>query len=78
MVAADVVILGGRLGAVADAFALSRRTLRVIRHNFTISAIYNVVAIPLAVFGLVTPLVAAVLMPLSSLAVLVSALRLRR
>jgi Cu2+-exporting ATPase len=78
VVASDVVIVGGRLGAVAEAFALSRRTFTVIRQNFKISAAYNLLAIPLAVFGFVTPLVAAILMPLSSLAVLVSALRLRR
>jgi Cu2+-exporting ATPase len=78
VVAADVVIVGGRLGAVADAFALSRRTFRVIRQNFRLSGAYNAIAIPLALFGLVTPLVAAILMPLSSLAVLASAMRLRR
>jgi Cu2+-exporting ATPase len=78
VVAADVVVVGGRLEAIADAFALARRTFGVIRQNFLISGAYNAVAIPLALFGLATPLAAAVLMPLSSLAVLVSALRLRR
>ncbi len=55
----------------------SRRTLAVIRRNMLFSLTYNVVAATLAVAGLVTPLLAAVLMPLSSLTVLVSSLRSR-
>ncbi|MFP5503484.1 MAG: heavy metal translocating P-type ATPase [Candidatus Sericytochromatia bacterium] len=78
VLAADVVIIGERLGALSEAFALSKRTFAVIQDNFRLSAAYNLIAIPLAVFGFVTPLLAAILMPMSSMAVLVNALRLRR
>jgi Cu2+-exporting ATPase len=55
---------------------LSRRTLRTIRQNIRISILYNVVMVPLAMAALVTPLVAAVSMPLSSLAVIGNSARI--
>ncbi len=65
--AADVFISIARgPAAVADAFGLSRRALRVIRWNLAITLAYNVVGVTLAMTGHVGPLVAAVLMPLSS------------
>jgi P-type E1-E2 ATPase len=70
------VVLAGDLGALPGLLALSRRTVAVIHDNFRLSALYNAVAIPLAVAGWVSPLVAAIMMPLSSLAVMASALRL--
>lgn len=76
--AADVVILGGRIAALPDLFTLAHRTMGVIRGNFMLSALYNVIAIPLAIAGIVTPLLAAIMMPLSSLIVLANAMRLRR
>lgn len=75
--AADVVLLGDRIGAVAEVIMLARRTGRVIGENLALSVLYNVVAIPLAVAGLVGPLLAAVLMPASSLVVLVNTFRKR-
>ncbi|HEY9723602.1 MAG TPA: cation-translocating P-type ATPase [Oscillatoriaceae cyanobacterium] len=78
VLAADVVVLNERLGAIAEAFTLSSRTLGVIYGNFKLSAAYNAIAIPLAALGLVNPFLAAVLMPLSSLAVLANTARLRR
>jgi len=75
--ACDMVILGGRLAAVADALDLARATRRTIRGNLAISAAYNALAIPLAVAGLVGPLLAAVLMPASSLLVLAHSWRAR-
>ncbi len=75
---ADVVVLAPRLTAVADAFVHARRTLAVIRRNLRWALAYNAVAIPAAAFGLVTPLVAAAGMSLSSLAVVASALTLAR
>lgn len=75
--AAPVVLLGDRLAPLADGVALARRTTRIIQENLALSALYNVVAIPLAMAGWVTPALAAVLMPLSSLLVVANAMRLR-
>ncbi len=76
--AADVVLLGDRIDAVAEVILLARRTGRVITENLALSVLYNMVAIPLAIAGLVSPLLAAVLMPASSLVVLANTFRKRR
>ncbi|MBF0426477.1 MAG: heavy metal translocating P-type ATPase [Magnetococcales bacterium] len=78
VVAAGVALLNPRLEMLAILIQLARRTMRVIRENFALSVLYNVLAIPLAMTGHVLPVVAAIAMPLSSLAVVVNALRLRR
>jgi Cu2+-exporting ATPase len=57
--------------------ALSRRTLRTIRQNIGISITYNLIMVPLAMSAFVTPLVAAVSMPISSLLVIGNAARIR-
>ncbi len=75
---ADVVILSDRVERAADAMREARRTMTVIRQNLAWAAAYNAVAIPAAAFGLVTPLVAAVGMSVSSLFVVANALRLTR
>ena len=75
--AADVVMLHHRLNTVIFLLTLGQRTMRVIRQNFGITLLYNALAIPLAVSGLVHPVFAAIAMPLSSLAVIGNALRLR-
>ncbi len=76
--AAGVVLLGDRFAQLAEAVGLSQRTVRVIRENFMLSALYNALVVPFAAMGLVPPTWAAVLMPLSSLLVLGNALRLAR
>jgi Cu2+-exporting ATPase len=74
---ADIVLMHGELDKVRQAAALSRRTLHTIRQNIGISISYNLVMVPLAMAALVTPLVAAVSMPLSSLAVIGNSARIR-
>lgn len=75
--AADAVFLGERLRPVAEALALSRRARRAMEQNLWISVIYNAIAVPIAVAGFVTPLLAALAMSGSSLIVTANALRLR-
>jgi len=72
----DLVLLSGRLGGLLDALSISRRTLRVVRENLGWAILYNVVALPLAVAGYVTPWLAGIGMAASSLLVVLNALRL--
>ena len=74
--AADIVFNGVDLGAVLEAIEVAKRARTRIIENFTFSALYNVCAIPFAVLGFVTPLIAALAMAGSSLAVTLNALRL--
>ena len=76
--AADFVFLGDSLLALPRAVLASRRTMRVVRQNFVLAIGYNVLAVPLAIFGYVTPLLAAVAMSTSSLIVIANSLRLAR
>jgi len=74
---ADIVLMRAELARVPQAAALSRRTLATIRQNIGISIAYNLIMVPLAMAAQITPLVAAVSMPLSSLAVIGNSARIR-
>ncbi|SIO16124.1 heavy metal translocating P-type ATPase [Vannielia litorea] len=76
-VASDIVLLGESMAPVAEAVTLSRKAVRRIRENFRIATAYNIIAVPLAVAGMATPLVAALAMSTSSITVSLNALRLR-
>ena len=75
--AADFVFLRESLSAVPLAFAVSKEAGRLISQNFALSIGYNIIAVPVAIFGYVTPLVAALSMSLSSIVVVSNAMRLR-
>jgi Cu+-exporting ATPase len=76
--ASDLTLVSGDLRAAVDAIRLARRTLRTIKGNLFWAFAYNVAAIPLAVAGLLSPIVAAAAMAASSLFVVGNSLRLRR
>ncbi|MER9483700.1 nitrogen fixation protein FixI, partial [Mesorhizobium sp. M0494] len=75
--AADFVFLRESLLAIPLALDVSRKAGSLIRQNITIAIIYNAVAVPIAILGHVTPLIAAIAMSASSLLVIGNALRLR-
>ena len=77
-ISADAVLLSDSLDDLAAAVTLARRTRRVIAQNLGWALAYNLVAVPLAFAGLVTPLLAGIGMSASSLVVVGNALRLRR
>ncbi|MDQ3689176.1 MAG: heavy metal translocating P-type ATPase, partial [Chloroflexota bacterium] len=76
--ASDLTLVSGDLNAAVDAIRLSRRTLATIKGNLFWAFAYNLAALPLAVVGLLNPLVAGAAMVLSSVFVVSNSLRLRR
>jgi Cu2+-exporting ATPase len=74
---ADIVLMQNELDKVRQATMLSRRTLRTIKQNIGLSFVYNSIMVPLAMMAYVTPLIAAITMPISSLLVIGNAARIR-
>ncbi len=75
--AADVVFQGNRLQPLLTVLHMAKQSDRLVRQNFALAITYNIVAVPLAVMGLATPLIAAIAMSSSSLMVTLNALRLK-
>ena len=77
MDSADVVLLNNELLAVDTTVGLSQRTIKTIKQNIASSIVYNLIMVPLAMSATLTPLIAAITMPLSSLVVIGNAARIR-
>ncbi|MEP1330152.1 heavy metal translocating P-type ATPase [Pseudophaeobacter sp.] len=76
-VASDIVLLGQDLEPIAEACVVAQKATKRIRENFRIATLYNVIAVPLAIAGFATPLIAALAMSTSSITVSLNALRLK-
>lgn len=76
-VASDIVLLGNDLSPVSDACTTAESATKRIRENFRIATLYNIIAVPLAVAGLATPLIAALAMSASSITVSLNSLRVK-
>lgn len=74
---ADLVLINNELRSVDTAVELSHRTLKTIKQNIASSILYNLTMVPLAMAAMLTPLIAAITMPLSSLIVIGNAARIR-
>jgi Cu2+-exporting ATPase len=73
----DVVLLKSTLSPIITMFNLAKRTNRTIKQNIIFALMYNALMVPLAMMAMITPLFAAIVMPISSLIVIGNAARLR-
>ncbi len=76
-VASDIVLLGTDLSPLAEAIKVAGEATQRIRENFQVATVYNIIAVPLAIAGLCSPLIAALAMSTSSITVSLNALRLK-
>ena len=76
-VASDIVLMGRDIAPISMALRIAGQSSRRIKENFAIAAVYNLIAVPVAMVGLATPLLAALAMSLSSITVTLNALRLK-
>ena len=76
-VASDIVLLGNDIEPLSEVTIIARKATRRIKENFAIAAVYNMIAVPVALLGFATPLIAALAMSASSITVSLNALRLR-
>ena len=77
MESADIVVVRGHVDRVLEALEISRSTFRVIRQNLFWAFAYNFIAIPLALLGVLHPVIAEAAMGLSSISVILNSLRIR-
>ena len=75
---ADVILSGWRLVDVPYTLRIAKKAGKLVRQNLALSLVYNVLAVPLAMVGVITPLWAAVLMSSSSILVMLNALRVKK
>jgi len=76
-VASDIVLMRSDIAELGDAYVTAKRSVARINENFRLATLYNIGAVPLAVAGLATPLIAALAMSASSITVSLNALRVR-